>query len=33
MYGVQKGDGVPTISNSEQIEFTATQIAKLEEEE
>lgn len=33
MYGVQRGDGEPTISNEEQIEFTATQIAKLEDEE
>ena len=27
-YGAQKGDGIPTISNAEQIKFTAAQISK-----
>ena len=26
MYGIQEGDGIPTISNSKQIELTATYI-------
>ena len=32
MYGTQKGDGIPTISNAEQIKFTAAQISKFLEE-
>ena len=29
MYGIQKNDGEPTISNSEQIEYTANELSKL----
>ena len=29
MYGAQEGDGTPTISNEEQIEKTADEIAAL----
>ena len=33
MYGLQKKDGTPTISNIEQIEFTASKIAEFVDEE
>lgn len=32
MYGAQDGDGIPTITNSEQIRITAEKIARLTEE-